>query len=35
MTNYRNQIKKIYQEYCKEAKINFTENYFNDFLEFL
>jgi len=35
MTNYEKEIKKIYQEYCKENGIKFSEKDFKDFLEFL
>jgi len=34
MTNYEKEIKKIYQEYCKENGIKFSEKDFKDFLEF-
>jgi len=33
--DYKNEIRKIYQEYCKENGIKFLEKDFKDFLEFL
>ena len=33
--DYKNEIRKIYQEYCKENSIKFLEKDFKDFLEFL
>ena len=32
---YKNEVKKIYQEFCKENKIKFHKKEFEDFLEFL
>jgi len=33
--NYKNEVKKIYKEYCEEKNIEFSEKDFKDFLEFL
>jgi hypothetical protein len=33
--DYKKQIKEIFEEYCKDNEIKFTEKDFKDFLEFL
>ncbi len=33
--NYKNQVSKIYKEYCKERGIKFSEKDLKNFLEFL
>lgn len=33
--DYKSEIKKIYNEYCEDKDIKFSEKGFRDFLEFL
>ncbi len=33
--DYKNEVKKIYKEYCKDRSIKFSERNLKDFIEFL